>query len=60
MELSAHRIVKLETACAELLELIKKVPNSPLPLRAFVGTAAKWENAHADRNNRSQAKAAQG
>jgi hypothetical protein len=46
MELTARRIEKLETACAALLELIEMVPTSPLPLRAYVGTAARWEDAH--------------
>jgi len=46
MELTERRIEKLELVCADLLELIKTVPTSPLPLRAFVGTAARWEDAH--------------
>jgi hypothetical protein len=48
MELTARRIEKLESACAALLELMTQVPSSPLPLRAFVGTAAKWEDAAND------------
>lgn len=46
MELTERRIEKLETACAALVELMQLVPSSPLPLRAFVGTAARWEDAH--------------
>lgn len=46
MELTERRIEKLETVCAALLELMTQVPTSPLPLRAFVGTAARWEDAH--------------
>jgi len=46
MDPSTRRVEKLEDACAALLELMQMVPDSPLPLRAFVGTAAKWEEAH--------------
>jgi hypothetical protein len=46
MELSARKIEKLETACAALVELMQLVPQSPLPLRAYVGIAARWEDAH--------------
>ena len=46
MELATRRVEKLETACNALLELIELVPSSPLPLKAYVGIAVKWEEAH--------------
>jgi hypothetical protein len=51
MELNTRRIEKLETACAALLELVRTVPTSNLPLRAYVGTAARWEDAHHGRRS---------
>jgi regulator of sirC expression with transglutaminase-like and TPR domain len=46
MTVTDLRTEKLEQACAGLLELMALVPNEPEPLRAFVGIAARWEDAH--------------